>query len=220
MRRQALLALGILGSVIAVAQAPPAFDVVSIKPNATPAGGREDGGGSLRFTPGSVAGRKVSARRIILEAYHLTDRQLSGGPSWLDSDRFDIEGKAAAPADENQLRVMLQSLLAQRFKLVVRHETKEMAVYALQVAKSGPALQEIKPGEPAPSPLLRHKVEGTLAGSWMDRGSMQHFTDALSRNPLIDRPVLDKTGLQGSYLIFMQWGADDNFMAAVEEQFG
>src|SRR5580704_11736004 len=77
------------------------------------------GGGGLRFTPGRVisAPAGVSARKIILEAYQLNQHRLSGGPGWLDSDRFSLEAKAEG-ASENQLRKMLQTLLAERFKLV------------------------------------------------------------------------------------------------------
>jgi uncharacterized protein (TIGR03435 family) len=169
----------------------------------------------------------VTARDIVLEAYHLTDYQLSGGPDWFDNDRFDLEAKAATPADENQLRLMLQTLLAERFKLVARRATKEMPVYALTVAKSGPTIHELKPGDPFPKTAKEmaaltklRDIQGTPAGAWSDRGTMQYFADKLSRNPSIDRPVLDKTGLQGVYLILVRWGTEDSFMAAVEEQFG
>jgi uncharacterized protein (TIGR03435 family) len=83
-----------------------------------------------------------------LAAYHLTEYQLSGGPGWLDNDRFDIEGRAATPAGEEQLRAMLNTLLAERFKLVVRHESKEMPVYALTVGKKGSKLSEANKESP------------------------------------------------------------------------
>jgi uncharacterized protein (TIGR03435 family) len=157
----------------------------------------------------------------------LTDYQVSGGPDWFDSARFDLEGKAAAPADENQLRLMLQTTLADRFKLVVRRGTKEMPVYALTVAKGGPALHELKPGDPAPASMKEiaglvklREIQGAPAGAWSDRGTMQSFAEKLSGNPSIDRLVLDKTGLQGVYFFLVRWGTEDNFMAAVEEQFG
>ena len=111
---------------------PRSFDVASVKPH-TNSGGAPGGKGSgdlgaaaeariplpppqggLRFTPGRVvsAPAGVTARKIILEAYHLTQYQLFGGPGWLGSDRFDLEAKAEA-ANENQLRQMLQTLLAE-----------------------------------------------------------------------------------------------------------
>jgi uncharacterized protein (TIGR03435 family) len=206
----------------------PEFEAASVKSLAA-GGGSQSGGtgcGALTFTPGRVAGT-ATAQAIILEAYQLTPYQLSGGPSWLNSDRFCLDAKVSTPADKDQLRPMLQTLLAERFKLVVRRTTKEMPVYALTVAKNGPTLHELKPGDPFPGSVKElaalfkfRDIQGAPAGAWSDRKNMKDFADALSRNPLIDRPVLDKTGLQGEYLIFLRWGADDNFMSAVEEQFG
>jgi hypothetical protein len=82
--------------------------VASIKPNNLVSGGGKAGpsGGVVRFTAGKVAGT-ATTRTIILAAYHLTEYQLSGGPGWLDNDRFDIEGRAATPTGEEQLRAML-----------------------------------------------------------------------------------------------------------------
>jgi hypothetical protein len=133
---------------------PLEFDAASIKPySGGDGGGRnggigggpplDTGGGGLRFTPGRVASAPngVTARRMILEAFHLTQYQLSGGPGWLDTDRFALEAKAEG-ADENQLRQMLQTLPAERFKLVGHRETREMAVYALLVGKNGTKLHE------------------------------------------------------------------------------
>jgi uncharacterized protein (TIGR03435 family) len=229
MARVAVSAVALLGSFVASAFAPrllafaqpPAFDAASVKPNTTPRGGREiPGGGSLRFTPGRVTGTRVTARRIILEAYHLTEYQLSGGPGWVESDRFDIEGKAATPADRNQLRQMLQPLLAERFKLVVRHETKEMPVCALVVAKNGSKLHEVKPGDPTPAPSNDHPGRGGTTNHMFDLETMQEFADSLSRNSSFDRPVLNKTGLQGTYLISLEWGSDEDYQTAIEEQLG
>ena len=90
--------------------ATPEFNAASIKPN------KSDGcssGCGVRFTPGRVSSFPggTSTREIIWAAFHLTPYQLSGGPSWLDSDRFDLEAKAETAADESHLRLMLQTLL-------------------------------------------------------------------------------------------------------------
>ncbi len=86
----------------------------------------------LEFEPGRVASiGGVTPRRLIMEAYRLTQYQVSGGPSWLDSDSFALEAKASdTSANENQLRLMLRTLLAERFKLAVSHASREMPVYA------------------------------------------------------------------------------------------
>jgi uncharacterized protein (TIGR03435 family) len=68
----------------------------------------------------------------------------------MDSDRFDLEGKAEG-ANENQLRQMLRTMLTERFKLVVHRETREMSVFALVVGKNGPEFHEWKEGDPVPA---------------------------------------------------------------------
>jgi uncharacterized protein (TIGR03435 family) len=210
---------------------PRSFDVASIKPHANsgpaPGGrGSPDLGatgeasiphpppqGGLRFTPGRVASAPagVTARRITLEAYRLTQYQLFGGPGWLGSDRFDLEAKAEA-ANENQLRQMLQTLLAERFQLVVHRETREMPVYALMVGKNGTKLREWKEGDPIP------QFHGS--NNFRDQGTMQHFADFLCNGPGVDRPVLDKTGLKGVYSFYAEWDDDQDFLHAMQEQFG
>lgn len=228
--RGAMSVAALLGFFIGSSLAPrllafaqqPAFDVVSIKPNNTsPSGAGKAGpdGGIVRFTPGRVVGTKASTRRIILAAYRLTDHQLSGGPGWLDNDKFDLEAKAAMPANEDRLRLMLQTMLAERFKLVARHENKELPVYALTVGKNGPKLPDVKPDDAGfvKMPAGQGNAGGNIL---VTRASMQDFAFLLSGDPSIDRPVLDKTGLQGVHVLPLHWDADENVMTAVEDEFG
>jgi uncharacterized protein (TIGR03435 family) len=210
------------------AERPPAFDAVSIKPNNSAAGGRSSGpGGGLQFTPAGVAGRNVTVRRIVSAAYHLTQFQLSGGPAWLDSDRFDLNARSEAPAERDRLRQMLQTMLAERFKLVVHTATKEMPVYAMVVGKKGSKILEWKEGEPMP------KVPGAPSGSGGRRGgsspsggrffdhlTMQSFAETLTNDPHVGRPVLDKTGFRGLYVINFQWDDDEGFISALEDATG
>lgn len=209
---------------------PPTFDAVSIKPLPPGSGrGPRPATGDVRFplkyTTGMVAG-SATASGLIQQAYGLTPHQVSGGPDWLASDRFCLEAKSAGPAEKDQLRLMLQVMLADRFKLVLHHETKEMPVYA--IAKSG-LLYEAKPGDPPLSNTrdlksagyeFHHQIDGALAGTFADRSSMQGLAELLSRNPAVDRPVLDKTGLQGVYVLLVQWGENESLMSAAEDQFG
>jgi uncharacterized protein (TIGR03435 family) len=218
--RVAVSAIALIGSFFASAFAPrllafaqqPAFDAASIRPNTTAQVGSK--GGGLAFGPGSVSGTNVTARRIILDAYHLRDQQLSGGSGWVGSDRFDLEAKAATPVDLEQLRRMLQTLLAERFRLVVRRETKDTLVYALTVGKNGAKLREMKDGEPTPTG--RHGVAGRP--STFMRANLHDFAAMLS--DLLDRPVLDKTGLAGVYLFSISFDPDDDFKTQIEEEFG
>lgn len=203
------------------AQSPSAtqlqFDAASIKPNNSGVGGRGGRGGSVQFTPGKFTGRSLTTRRIILEAYRLTNYQLSGGSGWLDSARFDLDAKAETPANENQLRQMLQTLLSERFKLVVHREAKDMPVYALVVAKNGLKLREVKEGEPKrPPPPIE---PGALMVEF-NQSNMRDFVDNLSRSAEIGRPVLDKTGLQGIYFFDMQLLPGEDFITMVQERCG
>ena len=197
--------------------------MASIKPNNVVSGGGKAGpsGGVVRFTAGKVAGT-ATTRTIILAAYHLTDHQLSGGSGWLDNDRFDIEGRAATPIGEDQLRAMLKTLLSERFKLVVRHESKEMPVYALTVGKKGSKLSEANKESPDFQTMPVKAGDAVDAGAFhlFDRGTIQHFADVLSGIPSIDRPVIDKTGLHGTYVLNLVFGADENIMTAIEDKFG
>ena len=193
---------------------PAQFDAASVKASNAPAGTRA---GRLQFTPGRVFGTNVSAREVLLEAYRLKSYQLFGGPKWLDSTYFDIEARADTPATVNQLRPMLQSLLAERFKLVVHHDTSEMPVFALAIGKSGLKLREVKEGEPKPPPPRAEPgalmVEYTIL-------TMQDFADNLSRVGEIGRPVLNRTGLQGTYAFDLQLFEGQDFMGMVQESCG
>jgi uncharacterized protein (TIGR03435 family) len=226
--RVAVSCAALLGSVIAMSLAPrllafaqplPTFEAASIKPNNSVDGAGRAGpsGGFLKYPPGRVLGT-ATARTIILEAYHLTEHQLSGGPGWLENDKFDLEARAATPADKDQLRLMLQTMLAERFKLAVRHETKEMPVYALTVGKNGPKLHDVKPDDAGFVKVPAS--EGSTGNGLVTRGSMQDFAFLLSGSSSIDRPLLDKTGLKGSYTLLVHWNADEDFMTAVQDQLG
>ncbi len=127
------------------APAPTSFEVASIKPSEAQPGmirmGSAPGG---RYTASGV-----TVRMLIQQAYDLRDYQISGGPGWISSERYDIVATAGVPnVTREQMRVLLQSLLAERFNLKVRRESKELPVYALVVGKNGPKLHktEIQPG--------------------------------------------------------------------------
>ena len=197
---------------------PLAFDVASIKPYKGPTGDDAIPVRGVQFTRGGVTGQNITAREMILSAFGVTDPQLSGGPSWLDADTFALEGKAESHTNNDQLREMLQTLLAERFKLVVHRETKEALVYFLTIGKNGPKLKEWKDGEPKPN--VPRRTATATGGMWNDRGTIQHFADHLSSSSLVGRPVLDRTGLPGIYLLDVEWETGDDIMQAVEDKFG
>ena len=126
----------------------PVFEVASVKPN-------KSGEGFIRFglqPGGRFTAQNVPARELIRFAYNVQPFQIEGGPNWLNSDRFDVTAKAegelppTGPGQSGPVQQMMQSLLADRFKLKVHRETKEMPVYALVLARSDGRLgKQIEP---------------------------------------------------------------------------
>jgi uncharacterized protein (TIGR03435 family) len=184
----------------------PAFDAASIK--AAQPGAR---GYSIRPLPGRVSAENVTLKLLIAEAYAVHDFQVSGGPKWIDADRYDVEAKASgdAPPARKQLRAMLQSLLADRFGLTVRHETREMPVYFLEAAKGGPRVQTPKrPGAPVGFRIFQRRQITA------ENAPLENLTEALTW--LVGKPVLDRTGLQGSFDYQLDWSPDDLQLQSLE----
>jgi uncharacterized protein (TIGR03435 family) len=177
-------------AILAIAAQGQSFDVASVKPNRAGIGEnapRE----KITASPGSLTMQNVSLQTCIKWAYGLRDFQISG-PGWLSSERYDIAAKASGPATEQELRLMLRALLADRFKLKTRTETKEKPVYALVVAKNGPKLHRSLDDDPS---------FGPVGGELVFRNfSMPDLADRLSSRPFkLDLPVLDRTGLDGRF---------------------
>ena len=120
------------------------FEVASVKPAEPQSAGMiriRMSGGPGTPDPGQLTYTNVSLKNILMNAYAVKGYQLSG-PKWLDSERFDVTAKIPMGATKEQFRLMLQNLLAERFKLALHHETKELPMYALVVGKGGPKLKE------------------------------------------------------------------------------
>ena len=201
--RTARLFLAIAGVAAVLDLAAPrsqaqssSFEVASVRPDNI-GGDRR----SLVFSPNGITFTNVNLRDCIRAAYVVKDYQITVGGQ-LPNERYDIVAKAPGPASEDQLRVMLQGLLADRFKLKFHRETKELSLFALVVGKNGPKLKE-STGEAAVA---------TLDGGLVFRNySMSDLAERLSRmrGAGIDRPVLDKTSLKGSYEFTLKL-ADNN----------
>jgi uncharacterized protein (TIGR03435 family) len=127
-----------------------------------------------------------------------------------------LKGKSEAPADKDQLRLMLQRLLGERFKLRVHREMKDMPVYALTVGNKKPNLYPIKEGDDDP-PLAPFGSRNATYHA-ISRGTMQEFAHSISTD--MGRLVIDKTGITGVYFFFLQWDADGEIGVAVQEQPG
>lgn len=133
-------------------------------------------------------------RILIEDAYELKPFQLTGGPRWMDSDKFEVLAKAAESASTTQIRLMLQSLLADRFQLTLRREAREQTISLLTV-KSKPKIEPAKEGE-------RRSVS-TAAGrdgsnhATFKSTSMAQLADVLARQ--VEHMVEDRTGLEGGF---------------------
>jgi uncharacterized protein (TIGR03435 family) len=142
-------------------------------------------------------------RLIMTVAYSVTDRQISGGPDWVSTDRYDIDAKADRPHPTDELHIMLQRLLEERFQLKLRREKREMSVWALMVDKSGRKLAEHDPGDIDHPPMGPGPQGRGLSGRNV---SMEYFAFVLSR--LLDRNVVDRTGLTRSYDVMIDFARD------------
>jgi uncharacterized protein (TIGR03435 family) len=237
-RRMFLLAIAGIVAIVAVialrAQAPDtkpvAFEVATVKPN-TSAEWRVAGG----FQPGGrYSVTNYTLRALIAAAYMRPqvnpDFLISGGPKWIDADHFDVQAKAAEDVPpsvgpdtaSSPRRLMLQALLAERFKLKVHHEISERPIYALVFArtdrKTGPQLRLAaidcaaiaagRGGAPPPSPSQlgarpacgMRVAPGNLGGGGV---VMSQFASLLPR--FVDRVVLDQTGLVGGFDLELNW---------------
>jgi uncharacterized protein (TIGR03435 family) len=174
------------------------FEVASVKPSAP--GGR---GGIIRPQPGNqtYVGNNVSLRLMMTVAYGVTDRQIAGGPDWQTTDTFDFNARAARPGTTDELHQMLQNLLEERFQLKVRREKRESPVWTLVVDKGGAKMPE-HDAQDLDHPPIRFTARG-LEGR---NANMNYFAFMLSR--ILDRNVVDKTGLAGNYDLNLQFAPD------------
>ncbi len=176
--------------------ANPSFDVASIKPAANPPG-REGGNRSrIETTPTSLTLRNVALTDCVQWAYGLTASQISAPHT--SADAYDILAKTGNPATVAELRLMLQNLLAERFKLKVHRESRLVAVYEMVVAKSGPHLPPANA-----SHQIVHSAESlpqVRNGSFLfPDASLPEFAAMLMQLNGVDLSVVDRTGIAGSF---------------------
>ena len=223
------LAAGAGGDLEAQSSAPPQprFEVVSVK--------RNTGGGvgsMMGIQPGGrFSARNLAVRQVILPAFGLQPFQLTGGPDWQQSERYDIDAKApdGAVVTGDAINIMLQAMLADRFKLKVRRETRESPIYELVFARSDRRLGEklrqtsadcvasrgrpTQPGGPA-APALTGPDEPLPCGTVMIGGNrLAASGETMARlatmlGPRVQRIVVDKTGLTGLHDFDVQFLPD------------
>jgi uncharacterized protein (TIGR03435 family) len=221
-------------AAFAQTQSTPTFEVASVKPAAPPAGrgGRKGGGPN---NPGQAAYTNTTIRSLVLNAYGVKNYQVSG-PSAIDTERFDIVVKVPEGATAADRKLMLQNLLAERFKLTLHRETKELPMYDLVAARNGPKMKEsvevadptsasTAPPLPLPQPGERKLgPEGFPIQPGSGRPSMQIMISLgrlrmkLSQETMVqladlltnqlNRPVMDKTGLSRKYDFILEYAPE------------
>jgi uncharacterized protein (TIGR03435 family) len=181
-----------------VVSAQPAFDAASIKPSSA-----NKRGGGFNAPPGRLDVKNQSLRELIKFAFNIHDYQLTGGPGWIDGDRYDIVASTAGQSTTTQKRLMLQALLTERFALAVHQDTKDISGYALIVAKGGPKFQAAKTDEGS---MMLGRNERGLRTLTVGNSRMTGLAAMLA--DVLGRPVSDATGLTGLYDLKMEWTPD------------
>ena len=235
MKKLVLVGVLLASATLVAGQASPpgspgttaAFEVASVKRNTS-----GDGFITIGMQPGGrLTMNNVPARQLIIRAYQVQPFQVLGGPSWITSDRFDITAKAAnAEATPQQLNVMLQALLADRFKLKVHTETREADVFKLVKARPDGKLGESlkpaavncgamrgRPGGPGPAgantpvpapggPMPDCRMMMAPGRLELVGQTMASFASTLGTQ--LARPVVDETGLTGAYSFTLSFMPD------------
>jgi uncharacterized protein (TIGR03435 family) len=183
------------------ADAPAFFEVATIKP-------------SIPDRPGkvfTVKGRQVitintTTNDLITFAYDLHARQIIGGPPWMESEKYDVTGQPEGQGvpSRTQLSAMVRRLLEDRFRFTFHREKRELPVYAITVAPGGPKMTK-NDTNPNGLPGLFFKGLGTLPGMNATMGDLA----GVMQTAVLDRPVIDKTGLPGRWDFTLRWTPDE-----------
>lgn len=206
MNKFAVMTLTIAGSST-FAQPPAsrpqfdAFEVATIKPAAI-----DQGGAFIKMQSAHrFYVKNYTLKSMIGAAYNLPGRMISGGPPWADSDHYDVlagtPGEVQPNLDEQML--MLRRLLADRFKLTFHREQKEFSIYGLAVGKGGSRLKEsTAPPEKLPDLIITVFPDRVLLPA--RNATMAQFSSMMQRG-VVDRPIVDRTGLTGRYDFDLEW---------------
>jgi uncharacterized protein (TIGR03435 family) len=192
------------GAILAHAQtAPLSFEVASVTANKS-----DEHRMSVDLQPGGrLSMHNVPMKVLVMFAYHLRSEALSGGPGWIESERYDVVAKAPERAPQDDIRRMLQTLLAERFHLAVHADQKLLPAFALVVGKSGPKLQ---PSETAILSAQRCTPADGVPGQ--RHVECRHITTAVLADYLQELaprdfpvPVVDQTDLKGAWDFKLDW---------------
>ena len=223
MKHVSHLVLAAFATVAVSAQnAAPAFEVASVKRNNSASGNSSSRNLGSRYTA-----INVTVIQMLRNAYGIQEFQIAGGPSWVGIDRFDIEATIPAGSKPGDAQLMLQTLLAERFKLTFHREQRQTSIHSLVVAKTG---HRLTPGDPAKCP--------NTGGCGFNASPTQIVGESVSMTQLAARlsrsigiHVVDNTGLQGLFDLKLEWTIEDQFVGrgatasptifpAIQEQLG
>jgi uncharacterized protein (TIGR03435 family) len=210
--------LSLCGSMCAQTSDSVKFEVASIKPSkAAP------GSGGVSARSGLLRSVNVTLKRSIMGAYEIGPNQIFGGPDWLDTERFDITAKADEPVGDHALMAMLQTLMAERFKLAIHRETRPIQAYVLEIGRNG---SKLKKGDGGVSSTDNGRGNLLVKNTTLDR-----FAEVLSRQ--MDLPVVNRTGLDGAFNVELRWTPENrqakpgdappdgpSIFTAIQEQLG
>jgi uncharacterized protein (TIGR03435 family) len=198
-------------------QSAPQFEVASVKPHASSDGSPHV---SIAGDPARLTYTNITVRGLIREAYGLKIYPPSRGSDALSTDRYDVIAKVSPDASKEQRMRMLQALLAERFKLVVHRETKELPIYALVVGKNGPQLRAVEDDGSAAE-------TGSGGGHQIKAHHISMKLLAATLQGWIGDTVVDETGLAGLFDLNLDFNVDENLSSegptvfeAVQRQLG
>jgi len=188
------------------ADANPSFEVATIKPTKPDAQGKY-----ITVQGNRMISMGFSLTDYISFAYGIHAKQVTGLPAWAEADKFDITAKPDIDGipNDKQLKGMVQKLLADRFQLAFHHDKKELSVYVLSVAKVGNKMTKSE-GDPNGLPALF--FPSRLGDLLVRNATMADFT-GLMQSAVLDRPVVDQTGITGRWDFKLAWTPDDSQFA-------
>jgi uncharacterized protein (TIGR03435 family) len=234
-----LVLLSVLATPILV-QTPtggqPRFEAASIHRN-------NSGSRAIGFAspPGRFVGTNLTLRMLITHAYRVQDFQVTGGPGWMNSERYDVQAKAEDRPNGDEINgPMLQQLLEDRFKLSIRHDTQELPVYVLTIAKSGAKLKSGNCSAVDPNTTPGPRRSDSCGFSVMDNNMIKATHIEMARfipmlTVWVKRTIIDKTGFTETFDVDLKWNPDEtagnltgplsadgspSIFTAVEEQLG
>jgi uncharacterized protein (TIGR03435 family) len=208
------------------------FEVASVKRNTS---GQLTAG--MGRAPTAIRFINVTLRRLLQSAFALQDFQIVGGPGWLSTDKFDVIAKAAEGSRPTRAEInqMFQQLLIERFKLVHRHETKPMPIYALMMVQTGVLGERLRRNNidctslDTPVAIRRDPKQCGLRYGYSTIDSqgrpLNYLTESIT--PHVGRIVVDRTGLTGPFDFSLRWNRagtpdspDPSLFAALQDQLG